>query len=113
MNAPLRHSTEYMAETPTSAHAQTAFGIASALTGKKRTAQTVTRIASRTWGGRFGGKGSVTDVIVLIGGQYFDVSLRQYDALLSGVTPFEMNLDALSDEDSEAVDAGDYWPSED
>lgn len=112
MNAIAPHSTEYMAETPTSAHATTAFGIASALTSQKRTVQTVTRVASRTWGGRFGGKGSVTDVIVLIGGQYFDVSLRQYDALLSGVTPFEMNLDALSDEDCEAVDNSTYWPED-
>jgi hypothetical protein len=106
------HSTEYMAEKPTNAHATTAFGIASALTSQKRTAQTVTRVASRTWGGRFGGKGCVTDVIILIGGQYFDVSLRQYDALLGGVTPFEMNLDALSDEDCEAVDNSTYWPED-
>ena len=106
------HATEYMAETAACAHAQTAFGIASALTGQKRTAQTVTRVASRTWGGRFGGKGSITDVIVLIGGQYFDVSLRQYDALLGGVTPFEMNIDPLSDEDCEAVDNSTYWPED-
>ena len=51
-------------------------------------------------------------VIVLIGGQYFDVSLRQYDALLGGVTPFEMNIDPLSDEDCEAVDNSTYWPED-
>lgn len=92
-------------------HAQTAFGIASALTSKPRAAQNVTRIASRTWGGLLG-RGSVTDVIVLIGGQMFDVSLRQYDALLGGATPCELWLEPLSDEDCEAVDNSTYWPED-
>ena len=94
------------------AHRTTAIGLAAAIMNIPRVEQSVRRVASRTWSGPFGGKGSITDVIVSVNGEWFDVSLRQYDALLAGVTPFEMNLDPLSDEDCEAISNSTYWPED-
>lgn len=94
------------------AHTTTAIGIAAAITGLPRAKQEVRRVASRIWGGPFGGKGVIHDVIVSVDGVWFDVSFRQYCALVDGATPLDMNLDPLSDEDCEAVSNSTYWPED-
>ena len=91
------------------ARSQTAQDLANALLGMARVSQTVHRCSS-SFGSRLGPRHVV--LVIPEGettGDYYECSDRVLALLNAGMSPVDLELDALTDDETEAFDNGTYW----